>query len=186
MAALSNPGLTTARNRNPTLNTSNTRRASRLSRIAAPALWLLLASTLAGCMATSGGTTAGEVPPGMNAQGEVVNPREVRSGSGQRVKGEGGWEGEITGKPVPGSRFAQLRIGMTWPQAQAMLGTPSDFGAHATGKSFIPFYMGADKARFEAVYKGQGRLIFASSGAGGNDQLHLIWVIHSAQEDGRR
>ncbi len=168
-------------------NPLTARLSARLPAAGVLAITLVAAVSLSGCLATPGGSAAsGQVPAGMNAQGEVVNPREVRSGSGQRVKGEGGWEGEITGKPVPGSRFGQLRIGMTWPQAQAMLGTPSDFGAHATGKGFIPFYMGADKARFEAVYKGQGRLIFASSGAGGNDQMHLIWVIHSAQEDGRR
>lgn len=151
---------------------------------------LATALLLGGCLATGGGgsgaTASNAVPPGMNAQGEVVDPRKVQAGHGQRVKGEGGWEGEITGKPVPGSRFAQLKIGMTASEAQAMLGAPSDFGAHPTAKNFIPFYMGADKTRYEAVYKGQGRLIFASSGGASNEKMHLIWIIHSALEDGKR
>ena len=65
-------------------------------------------------------------------------------------------------------------------------GPPSDFGAHATAKNFIPFYMGSDKTRYQAVYKGQGRLLFASSAGPGNDKMHLIWIIHSVQEDGKR
>lgn len=124
--------------------------------------------------------------PGMNAQGEVTDPRKVEPGHGQKVTGLGGWEGEITGKPAPGSRFAQLKIGMTAAEAQALLGPPSDFGAHATAKNFIPFYMGSDKTRYQAVYKGQGRLLFASSAGPGNDKMHLIWIIHSVQEDGKR
>lgn len=154
-------------------------------------LCLAAATLLSACLATTGGgastaTAEAKVPPGMNAQGEVIEPRNVQAGHGQKVKGEGGWEGEITGKLAPGSRFGALKIGMTASQAQAMLGPPSDFGAHTTAKNFIPFYMGADKARYEAVYKGQGRLLFASSGGAGNDQMHLIWIIHSAREDGKR
>ena len=135
--------------------------------------------------AGAGGASSSKPGPGMNDRGEVVDSRQVQAGQGQRIKGQGGWEGEITGKPVPGSKFSQLSIGMTSNEAQALLGPPSDFGAHPTAKNFIPFYYGADKARYEAVYKGQGRLLFASS-AGNADKMHLIWIIHSASEGSRR
>jgi hypothetical protein len=63
------------------------------------------------------------------------------------------------------------------------MGPPNDQGAHPTGKAFIPFYFGSDKFRYEAVYKGQGRLLFASgSGFGWDANTHLIWIIHNANE----
>ncbi len=55
------------------------------------------------------------------------------------------------------------------------MGTPTDQGAYVTGKAFIPFFYGSD--RYEVVYKGQGRLIFAGS-SGFDSNAHLIWIIH--------
>ena len=126
-----------------------------------------------------------KIGPGMNDRGEVVDPKKVEAGYGQKVKGLNDWEGEITGKPAPGSKFTQLQIGMSWGQAQGILGTPSDQGSYITGKAFIPFFFGSDRYRQELVYKGQGRLIFAGSG-GFDMNSHLIWIIHSANETGVR
>ncbi len=137
--------------------------------------------------AAAAAPSAPKVGPGMNDRGEVTDPRKVEAGHGQKVKGLGDWEGEITGKPAPGSKFAQLKIGMSAAQVQALLGQPSDQGAHITGKAFIPFYFGSDRYRYEVVYKGQGRLLFASSaGFGWDANTHLIWIIHSANEPGVR
>lgn len=119
----------------------------------------------------------------MNANGEVVDSKLVESGYGQKVKGKDDWEGEITGKPAPGSKFTRLKIGMSATEVRSMLGEPSDQGVHPTGKAWIPFYFGSDKYRYETVYKGQGRLLFASSaGMGWDPNMHLIWIIHSAHE----
>ena len=101
----------------------------------------------------------------MNANGEVVDSKKVEAGSGTRVKGINDWEGEITGKPGPGSKFTKLQIGTGVKQASDIAGQPTDQGGYATGKAWIPWYFGSDKYRFEQVYKGQGRLIFASRGA---------------------
>ena len=128
-----------------------------------------------------------KIGPGMNERGEVVDSRKVESGFGQKVKGIDDWEGEITGKPAPGSKFTQLKIGMSAAQVLSMLGQPSDQGAHPTGKAWIPFYFGSDRYRYEVVYKGQGRLLFASgAGFGWDANTHLIWIIHSAAEQGFR
>ncbi len=128
-----------------------------------------------------------KVGPGMNERGEVIDPRKVEAGYGQKVKGLDDWEGEITGKPAPGSKFAQLKIGMSAAQVLGILGQPSDQGAHPTGKAWIPFYFGSDRYRYEVVYKGQGRLLFASgAGFGWDANTHLIWIIHSAAEQGFR
>ena len=159
---------------------------------------LAMAWLLSGCLATGGTKSEAAAPapaasagpkigPGMNSAGEVVDSKLVQAGFGQKVKGLEDWEGEITGKPRPGSKFAQLQIGMSTQQVMGLLGQPSDQGAHPTGKAFIPFYFGSDKFRHEVVYKGQGRLLFASGaafgwGGGGN----LIWIIHNANEGATR
>lgn len=121
----------------------------------------------------------------MNAQGEVTDSKSVEAGYGTKVKGLEGWEGEITGKPAPGSKFSQLQIGMSRAQAYSIVGQPTDQGAYVTGKAFIPFYYGSDRYRYEAAYKGMGRLIFAGSG-GFDSNTHLVWIIHNKTDSGFR
>ena len=165
---------------------------------------LTAAFMLAGCGST-GGTKAGpsaaapaataapDAQPGskstagMNARGEVIDSKKVEAGSGTKVKGIGDWEGEITGRAAPGSKFGGLKIGMSSQQVISLIGQPNDAGSHVTGKAFIPFYFGADRARHETVYKGQGRLIFAmGSGMFGSGSMNLIWIIHNANEGDTR
>lgn len=158
----------------------------------------VLAAALAagGCSSTpsrgtaaSSGTAAsasGKIGPGMNASGEVVNSAQVEAGYGQQVKGIGDWEGEITGKPAPNSKFTKLQIGMSSKQVTDLVGQPDDQGAYVTGKAFIPFYFGSDRHRYEYVYKGQGRLIFAGGSVGDFMSGHLVWIIHNANEGSYR
>lgn len=133
--------------------------------------------------ADSGGS---KIPPGMNAAGEVIDSSKVEEGHGQKVKGVGDWEGEILGKPAPGCKFTQLKIGMGMKQATDLAGQPTDQGAYVTGKAWIPWYFGSDRHRFEMTYKGCGRLIFAGGSLGDYSGGNLIWVIHSASESGYR
>ena len=126
-----------------------------------------------------------KIGPGMNAAGEVVDVKKVESGFGQKVKGIEDWEGEITGRPAPGTKFNQLKIGMSAKQVMDIVGQPTDQGAYVTGKAFIPFYFGSDRYRYEMAYKGQGRLIFAGS-SGFDSNAHLIWIIHAASDTGYR
>jgi hypothetical protein len=129
---------------------------------------------------------AGAAPPGMNSSGEVVDASKVERGHGQTVKGINDYEGEITGIPAPNSKFTQLQIGMGMKQVIDIVGQPTDQGAYITGKAFIPFYFGADRHRFEFVYKGEGRLIFAGGSLGNYTGGNLIWIIHCAIEPGYR
>ncbi|MCB1928425.1 MAG: hypothetical protein KDH17_10355 [Rhodocyclaceae bacterium] len=122
----------------------------------------------------------------MNAQGEVVDSSEVEGGHGRQVKGLGDWEGEITGKPAPGTKFTRLKIGMPMKQVTDLIGQPSDQGAYMTGKAWIPFYFGSDRHRYELVYKNQGRLIFAGGSIGDYTSGHLIWIIHNRNEPAYR
>lgn len=128
----------------------------------------------------------GKIGPGMNARGEVVDSSKVESGYGQKVKGLRDWDGEITGRPAPGSKFTRLQIGMPMKQVTDLIGQPSDQGAYITGKAFIPFYFGGDTHRQELVYKGQGRLIFAGGSMGDLGGANLIWIIHNANEPAYR
>lgn len=124
--------------------------------------------------------------PGMNANGEVVDSSKVESGYGKKVKGIKDWEGEITGKPGPKSKFTKLQIGMSMKQVTDLVGQPTDQGAYITGKAWLPFYFGSDRHRFEMVYKGQGRLIFAGGSLGDMSGGNLIWIIHNGSESGYR
>lgn len=126
------------------------------------------------------------IGPGMNANGQVVDSSKVEEGYGRKVKGINNWEGEITGKPGAKSRFTKLQIGMPMQQVVNLIGQPSDQGAYVTGKAWIPFYFGADRHRYEMVYKNQGRLIFAGGSIGNFTGGNLIWIIHNATEAGRR
>lgn len=159
------------------------------------------ASLLAGCVTLPGSksesasasttSTASAVPaapkigPGMNERGDVIDPKKVESGYGRKVKGLNDYEGEITGNPVAGSKFTRIQIGMPLKQVLDIVGTPTDQGAYVTGKAFIPFFFGSDRYRHEVVYKGLGRLVFAGS-SGFDTNAHLIWIIHSANEQGYR
>jgi hypothetical protein len=110
----------------------------------------------------------------------------VEAGHGRQVKGINDFSGEITGRAPPNSRFAQLQIGMGLRQVVNIVGPPTDQGAYVTGKAFIPFYFGSDRARLELVYRGQGRLIFAGGMLGDYSGGNLIWIINCPSEPGYR
>ena len=41
-----------------------------------------------------------------------------------------------------------------------------DMGTYVTGTAWIPFYFGSDRQRYEMIYGGPGRLIFAGGNVG--------------------
>ena len=174
----------------------------RFSERTSTLLAILAAATfIGGCNTTGGGATSDgsskpsaattttpsqlKIGPGMNDRGEVIDPKKAESGYGQIVKGMDGIDGEITGKLAQGSKFSQLQIGMSLKQVMDIAGPPTDRGTYVTGRAFIPFYFGGDRARYEVVYKGMGRLIFTRS-AMLSSGMNLIWIIHSSNETGYR
>ena len=168
------------------------------TRAAALPATLIAAWLAVGCGAMGGGSSSSparapaaaaapagpKIGPGMDASGNVTDPKKVEAGYGQKVKGLEDWDGEITGRPAPGSKFGQLKIGMPMRQVTDLIGQPTDQGAYMTGKAWIPFNFGSDRHRIELVYKGQGRLIFAGPAGFSYGSGNLIWVIHSANELG--
>jgi outer membrane protein assembly factor BamE (lipoprotein component of BamABCDE complex) len=146
---------------------------------------IVAAFLLTGCQtAQKSGSTASTAPTSATPSAKAESPKDT--GDTQTVKGINDWEGEITGKPAPGSKFTRLKIGMSMKQVTDLIGQPSDQGAYVTGKAWIPFYFGSDRYRHEMVYKGQGRLIFAGGSRGDYSSGNLISIIHNAQEGGYR
>ena len=147
------------------------------NRYAFVAVAIVATFLLTGCQtAQKSGSTASAAP-----SAKAESPEDT-----QTVKGINGWEGEISGKPSPGSKFTKLQIGMSMNQVTDLIGRPNDQGSYITGKAWIPFYYGSDRYRHEMVYKSQGRLIFAGGSAGDYSSGHLTSIIHNAQESGYR
>lgn len=86
-------------------------------------------------------------------------------------------EGEIVGKPAPGSKFSKLKIGMTLPQVVKLIGPPTKQWQHPTGKASIPFYFGPDRWLLKYSYKGEGLLTFNYGG----DQLLTRVEVNKAE-----
>lgn len=156
----------------------------------AAALALLLIS---GCVANppqSEKTDAAAPPASASKKADVKESSKESPKSaadpGKTVKGINGWEGEISGKPAANSKFKALQIGMSMKQSTDLAGQPSDQGAYMTGKAWIPFYFGSDRHRYEMVFKGQGRLVFAGGSLGDYTGGNLIMIIHNSQEGGYR
>lgn len=116
----------------------------------------------------------------------ITDSSKAETGQGTKVKGINDWEGEISGIPAANSKFTRLKIGMSQEEVYDLIGPPTDQGAYATGKAWIPFYHGSDRVRYEAVYKGHGRLIYSSQAGWGSSGQYLTWIIHNASEPGYR
>jgi hypothetical protein len=138
------------------------------------------------CAALVSGCGTSKSPSGSAPAPAAAAPASATPDDTRHVKGINDWEGDISGKPAPNSKFTALTIGMSMKQVTDITGAPTDQGAYITGKAFIPFYFGSDRYRHEMVFKGQGRLIFAGGSAGDFASGHLIWIIHNAGEVGYR
>lgn len=87
-------------------------------------------------------------------------------------------EGQIIGKPAPGSKFSKLKIGMTLIQVEKAIGRPTKQWQHPTGKASIPFYFGADRWVIRYSYKGEGVLTLNSGG----DQVLTRIEVNKAEK----
>lgn len=66
----------------------------------------------------------------------------------------------VTGNPPADSPFALIKPGMKFDETVALLGKPTSERAFCTGKHWIPFYSGRDRAYTEYYYQGQGVVVF--------------------------
>jgi len=92
---------------------------------------------------------------------------------------DGSFTGEIVGTPAEGSKFAQLQIGMSMQDVQELMDSAPDRShSYESGKRWIPFYFGNDATRLQALFRGEGCLIFTGGNiwGGGGSQLIQIEV----------
>ncbi|MCD9029007.1 hypothetical protein LDO26_12435 [Luteimonas sp. BDR2-5] len=90
---------------------------------------------------------------------------------------DGSYTGEIVGTPAEGSKFAQLQIGMSMQDVQEILDrTPDRFHSYESGKRWIPFYFGNDATRLQALFRGEGCLIFTGGNVWGGGGSELIRI----------
>jgi hypothetical protein len=94
---------------------------------------------------------------------------------------DGSYSGEVSGKPVAGSKFAKMQIGMQMGEVQELMGrAPDRMHSYESGKRWIPFYFGNDARRMQVLYKGHGCLIFTGGNAWGGGGGDLIGIAHDA------
>lgn len=92
---------------------------------------------------------------------------------------DGSYEGEVVGTAAAGSKFEQLKIGMSMGNVQDIMGrAPDRSHTYESGKRWIPFYFGNDARRMQVLFRGEGCLIFTDGnvwgGAGGDlIQIHV-------------
>ena len=126
-------------------------------------------------MAKPAATTS--TPPAATAAQPANAPRIVKSRDGK-------YTGEVVGTPGPDSKFVKLVIGMEPNEVQDILGrSPDRSHSYESGKRWIPFYFGNDARRTQALYKGEGCLIFTGGniwGGGGGDLIAITFDTSGA------
>ncbi len=77
------------------------------------------------------------------------------------------------GKKGPLQAISEIKVGMSMDTAYALAGQPDATTSRETGKRWIPFnFKGGDIRRTEALYKGQGRIVFSNT-----DQYSNNWRV---------
>lgn len=109
----------------------------------------------------------------------LFDPQTLATDRGTSVRGRYGWEGRIVGLPAPHSGFARLVVGMRPHEVIELLGPPTDRGFYLSDRAYASYYFGSDPSRWEMVYPGQGRLVFATQQVFGTG-LYLTQIIHAA------
>lgn len=118
------------------------------------------------------------------ALGGCAGTGTTRTGGGSASAKKAAPIQRVVGDPAPGSKFSKVEIGMPMKQVYDLIGEPTDTKAYVTGKAFIPFYFGNDASRFEALYKGWGRIVFTGANAFGGGSYKVYQVINDGHEDG--
>jgi hypothetical protein len=61
------------------------------------------------------------------------------------------------------SPLAKVQAGMGMKEVSDLIGPPTVASSHITGKAFIPFYFGEDRADVGEYLQGLGRIIYSSA-----------------------
>ena len=87
--------------------------------------------------------------------------------------------------PIPEkSKFAKIQIGWSQARVHDTIGKPSDSRGYVTGKNWIPMYFGSDRYRYEDLYKGEGRIIYAGGAGMGSQGYTVFKIVYDPSESG--
>jgi hypothetical protein len=73
----------------------------------------------------------------------------------------------LAGRPILGSKFAQVKEGMSMREVYDLLGQPTSAKLYGTKNAMVSYYMGDDQARLDVHYRGEGRITFRGAGPAG-------------------
>ena len=106
----------------------------------------------------------------------------IGCGTTESASSESAKEETKSAIPIPAdSPFAKIKLDMSMDEVYALIGRPDDTSNHITGKAFIPHYYGGDTHRTEAIYKGQGRIIFCPRNHW-TQSLGVIEIVYNPSE----
>lgn len=124
--------------------------------------------------------------PAASAPSAASAASAANPSASQSVVGSSGWDGEVVGKAVEGSKFGKLKVGMTIVEAVAELGLPDDQSFRSTATTtFAWMKFGPDRYRTEYLYKGLGRLNFSSEASPGLGEMRLTRIVNNPDETGK-
>lgn len=78
-------------------------------------------------------------------------------------------------------KFAALKVGMQMSEVQNIMDrAPDRSHTYESGKRWIPFYFGNDARRMQALFRGEGCLIFADGNVWGGAGGELVEIQSDA------
>jgi hypothetical protein len=83
----------------------------------------------------------------------------------------------IVGKPLPGGKFAKLKIGMPLKQAEELIGAPDRQWRQPVGDDTAAYYSGTERWLLQYSYKNEGVLTFTS----GQEKLLIRILVNRAE-----
>lgn len=83
----------------------------------------------------------------------------------------------IVGKPLPGGKFAKLKIGMSLKQTEELIGAPDKQWRQPVGDETATYYSGTERWLVQYAYKNEGVLTFTS----GQEKLLVRILVNRAE-----
>jgi hypothetical protein len=83
----------------------------------------------------------------------------------------------IVGKPLPGGKFAKLKIGMPMKQAEELIGAPDKQWRQPVGDESATYYSGTEHWFVQYAYKNEGVLTFTA----GQEKLLIRILVNRAE-----
>lgn len=81
----------------------------------------------------------------------------------------------VAAKPTnPNNILLNIKKGMTPEEVRNLVGNPQSQGVYPTGKSWIPFYYGADRNRMYWRYGDYGEIVFSINSYSGRKQVYEV------------